>query len=175
MPFVIERNTTAELSPATFADVLRLCDAAYAAPIAPYLASIGAGEHLLGRVGGVLVSHLMWVTRWLQPGGSRPLRTAYVELVATAPTEQRRGYATRLLRALPPLIEDYDLAALSPATDRPYVWLGWRYWRGPLATRKGGHLLPDPDERVMIRPLPQTPALDVDLPLSVEWRSGEVW
>ena len=175
MALVIERVTTAEMPSATLAEVLRLCDTAYAEPIAPYLASIGAGEHLLGRVGHVLVSHLMWVTRWLEPEGSRPLRTAYVELVATAPAEQRRGYATRLLKALPPLIEDYDLAALSPAIEEPYVRLGWRYWRGPLATRKDGRLLPDPDERVMIRPLPQTPALALDLPLSVEWRPGETW
>lgn len=47
MPLVIERITTAELPSATLAEVLRLCDAAYAAPIAPYLASIGAGAPAL--------------------------------------------------------------------------------------------------------------------------------
>jgi hypothetical protein len=35
--------------------------------------SIGPGEHLLGSGDGTLVSHLMWVTRWLQPG-SAPAR-----------------------------------------------------------------------------------------------------
>jgi hypothetical protein len=41
-----------------------------------------------------------------------------------------------------------------------------------------GHPLAEvdtPDERVMILSLPQTPSLDLDLPLSVEWREGEVW
>ena len=52
---------------------------------------------------------------------------------------------------------------------------GWRYWRGPLSVRKDGQVVPTPQERVMIMPLPLTPAIDLDAPLSVEWRPGEVW
>ncbi|MBI4503763.1 MAG: GNAT family N-acetyltransferase [Gemmatimonadetes bacterium] len=155
--------------------IRRLCDAAYGTPTEPYFAAIGPGEHLLGRLDGALVSHLMWVTRWLQPEGSAPLRTAYVEMVATAPAERRHGYATALLAALPPLLQDYDLAALCPATEQLYHRMGWCFWRGPLSTRKDHELVSTPEERVMILPLSRTPTLNLDLPLSVEWRPGEVW
>jgi hypothetical protein len=67
------------------------------------------------------------------------------------------------------------LAALSPATDTLYARLGWCYWRGPLAVRHGGRLVPTGHERIMILPLARTPALDDTQALSVEWRPGEVW
>lgn len=157
------------------AAVQTLCDAAYGTATAPYFASLGSGEHLLGLRHGVLVSHLMWVTRWLQPAGHRALRTAYVEMVATAPSEERQGYASALLGHFVPLVAAYELAALCPATENLYARLGWRFWRGPLSARRDSEFVATPDERVMILPLPQTPVLDLELPLSVEWRNGEVW
>jgi len=173
--FAIEHATSARLGAGSMAEIHRLCEAAYGTAMTSYFADIGPGEHLLGRLDGVLVSHLMWVTRWLEPEGARPLRTAYVELVATDPVHERRGFATRLLRHLVPLFDEYELAALSPATERLYLRLGWEYWRGPLAVRRDGALLPTPDERMMIRRLPRTPVLDLDAPLSIEWRPGEIW
>ncbi len=155
--------------------MLSLCDAAYGTATQPYFVSLGPGEHLLGMQSGQLVSHLMWVTRWLQPRGHSPLKTAYVEMVATAPHAQGRGYASALLQHVVYLVGDYDLAALCPATDGLYRRLGWGYWRGPLSARKDGHMVPTPEERVMILRLPLTPKLDRDAPLSVEWRPGEVW
>lgn len=124
---------------------------------------------------GTLVSHLMWVTRWLQPSDARLLKTAYVEMVATAPEAQRRGHATALLNRIPSLVDDYDVAALAPATEGLYARLGWQFWRGPLFTRQGAELVSTPDERVMLLLLKQTPPLDFDASLSVEWRPGEVW
>jgi aminoglycoside 2'-N-acetyltransferase I len=171
----IQRFATSDLPPATRAAVLALCNAAYQEPMAPYLEAMGPGEHLLGLRADILVSHLMWVIRWLEPAGMQPLRTAYVELVATAPEVQGHGYATQLLKAFPSLVRDHDLAALSPATDRVYARLGWRYWRGPLAVRHQGRLVPTPEERVMILRLPRTPVLDDTQTLSVEWRPGEAW
>jgi GNAT superfamily N-acetyltransferase len=157
------------------AAVHALCDAAYGTVTAPLFASLGSGEHLLGLRQGALVCHLMWVTRWLQPAGQPALRTAYVEMVATTPAAQRQGYASALLEHLVPLVSDYQLAALCPATEHLYARLGWRFWRGPLSARKDGGIVATPDERVMILPLVETPSLDLDSPLSVEWRRGEVW
>jgi hypothetical protein len=117
----------------------------------------------------------MWVTRWLQAGDGPLLKTAYVELVATAPAMQRRGYATSLLRYFPSQVIEFDLAALSPAPDALYTRVGWRFWRGPLAVRTAQGLVPTPEEEVMVLHLPRTPELDLELPLSVEWRPGEVW
>ena len=171
----IEQCATADLSPSTMAALQALCEAAYHEPMTSFLADIGPGEHLLGWLGETLVSHLMWVTRWLQPAGLPALRTAYVELVATDPTAQRLGYATRLLEAFPPRVQDFDLAALSPATEGLYTRLGWRLWRGPLAVREGDTVLPTPEDRVMVLELPRTPELDSTSLVSVEWRPGELW
>ena len=157
------------------AEVRRLCDAAYATDTGPFFDSLGPGEHLLGRQGDVLVAHLMWVTRWVQPQGRAALRTAYVEMVATEPAEQRKGHASALLEAFPPLVQDYELAALCPASESLYARQGWQFWRGPLAARRDGEVVPTPEERVMILALSKTPRLDLTAPLSVEWRPGEVW
>ena len=171
----IERLASAELAPSTAKAIRDLCDAAYEIDTGPYFDAVGPGDHLLCWEGERLVSHLMWVTRWLQPDSAALLRTAYVEMVATAPDLQRRGHATSLLEHFPSQVEDFDLAALSPATETLYSRLGWRYWQGPLAVRTDRGLLPTPDEQVMVLPTPRTPLLDLNLPLSVEWRPGEVW
>lgn len=174
--FRIERSSTAELSSATFAAIIALCDAAFEEETGPYFGAIGPGEHLIGWEDGELVAHLMWVARWLQPQGMEPISTAYVEMVATTAAARGRGYATRLLEAARPLFDGFELAALSPATENLYLRLGWSYWRGSLSSRQHGALTATPEDRVMILRLPGTPAaLNVDTPLSVEWRQGEVW
>jgi aminoglycoside 2'-N-acetyltransferase I len=174
-PLRIHSVTSSALPPATRATILRLCDRAYVEPMARYLADVGPGEHLLGLRNDLLVSHLMWVSRDLQPDGLPPLRTAYVELVATAPESRGRGYATQLLQAFPDLAAGYELAALSPATEGLYTRLGWRFWRGPLSIRTEAGPVPTPDERIMILRLAHTPPVDDTAPLSAEWRPGEVW
>jgi GNAT superfamily N-acetyltransferase len=157
--------------------IAALCKAAYGEDLGELLATFGPSTHVLGMLGDRLVSHAMWVTRWLQPGAAAPLETAYVEVVATHPEHQGRGYATNVMRRLAAEIPDvYQLAALCPATPGLYARLGWRFWRGPLSIRMpSGHHLATPEERVMVLELAGRPALNVDHPLSAEWREGEVW
>ena len=131
----IERIETAAMTAGVALEMQRLCDEAFAEHSAAYFQDIGPGIHLLGWREGIMVSHLMWVTRWLQPEGQRPLRTAYIEQVATLRGHEGKGYATALLEHIVPLIEDFELAALCPATEGLYSRLGWRFWRGPLGTR----------------------------------------
>lgn len=172
----IEERHSSALGADERREVIALCDAAYEEETARYFADIGAGWHLLGRVDGVLVAHLMFVTRTLQPADGSMLRTAYVELVATHPAHQGRGHASALLRAVPALVADFDLAALSPSDEGFYARLGWTPWRGPLLVRTAGGVEPTPEETIMILRTPRTPAtLDLDGALSVEWRPGEVW
>lgn len=156
--------------------VISLCTAAYEEDIAPYLRDIGDGIHLLGYEDAALVSHLMIVDRALQVDGAAILHAAYVELVATHPGVQGRGYASRLLLEIAGRLAHYDIAALSPSSEAFYARLGWESWRGPLSTRTAHGIELTPDESVMILRLPNTPAeLNLDAPLSVEWRAGEVW
>jgi len=73
-------------------------------------------------------------------------------------------------------VQDFELAALSPSDPAFYERLGWELWQGPLFIRTDDGLLLSPgEEQVMILRLPRTPPLDLDAPLSAEWRQGELW
>lgn len=152
-----------------------LCSRAYGEDFAPYLALLHEPTHVLARMGDSIFSHACWVTRWLQAGDGPLLRTAYVEAVATEPAAQGRGLATAVLRRLASAVIGYDLAALAPSEPGFYARLGWELWRGPLSTRTAAAVQPTEDELVMILRLPNGPPLNLDAPLSVEWREGEVW
>jgi len=112
----------------------------------------------------------------LAPGNAAPLRTAYVEWVATHPAHQRRGYASAVMRALIGAIDAFQLAALSTSDlgQSLYARLGWETWRGPLFIRGPAGVLATPGETVMIRRLATTPRLSLDDSLSAEWREGEL-
>lgn len=164
-----------ELTPQAYADVLEMCNRAYEEDLGALFNTFNHTTHVLGYLGGALASHAMWVTRWLQAGDGPLLRTAYVEMVATEPRLQRRGLATAVMRRLAESITEYDLGALCTGSPEFYARLGWVDWRGALFIRAREGLMLVPDERVMILWLPKTPALDLDLPLSAEWRAGELW
>lgn len=169
------------LDRAARAEIIHLCDAAYEGDFSRLFELLPGSFHVLARDDeGALVSHAAWVTRWLQPHEQAPLRTAYVEAVATAPDHQRRGFATAVLRAVAEVLAaepKWELGALSPSDPAFYARLGWELWRGPLAIRRGDELIwSPPDEQVMILRLPQTPAgLDTTSLLTAEWREGELW
>ena len=158
-------------------ELIALCSAAFEENFAPYLHDMGPVVHILGRLDGRLVVHVAWVERVLRAEPVGTMRAAYVEAVATLPPFQGRGFASELLRRLPPLISDFTLAALSPSAERFYARLGWERWRGPLSYRDSqGQEIATPEEVVMILRLPLTPQrLDLDAPLSTDWRPGEVW
>ena len=168
----IERVATRSLSVSALVEVRALCDLAYGHPV---FETFGGGEHLLGWHSGHLICHAMWITRWLQPRAQAPLKTAYVELVATHPNHRKLGHATAIMERVAVEIADHDLGGLSPATQGLYERLGWRFWRGPLFARTNGGAVATPEERVMVLPLSRTPPLDFEAPLSIEWRPGEIW
>jgi GNAT superfamily N-acetyltransferase len=163
------------LSPQARGEILALCSQAFEEDYAPYLATFDGAVHILARREGKLVSQALWVTRWLQVGDDPPLRTAYVEGVATAADFQGQGFATAVMKRLAKEIVDFEIGALSPADTGLYTRLGWEFWQGPLYHRKDGKLIPDPEEEVMILRLQHTPAFDLSRPISIEWRRGEVW
>ena len=157
-------------------EIIALCSQAYEEDYAPYLATFEDSYHILARYEGVLVSHALWITRWLQIGTGSLMRTAYVEGVATDEHHRSQGFATAVRERLATEIKDFEIGGLSPAETSLYTRLGWEYWRGPLFHRKDNQLIRDPtDEEMMILRLPKTPNLDLTLPISVEWREGEVW
>ena len=167
-----------QLTSQKLAEIHALCNRAYAVyevDLEPLFQTFTDTTHVLGWWGSALASHAMWVTRWLQPSDQPPLRTAYVEMVATEPEFQGRGFATAVMRQLASGIQDFQLGGLSPAEPMLYERLGWVFWQGPLFIRARDGLLPTPEGSVMILRLPKTPPLDLTLPLSAEWREGELW
>jgi len=157
------------------ASIHALCNRAYEEDLTVLFNTFRDATHVLGYLGETIVSHAMWVTRWLQPGNGPRLRTAYVEMVATDPGHQRQGFATAIMNQLAGKITDFELGGLCPAEPELYEKLGWVFWRGPLFIRTAEGLTSTPDEKVMILRLKKTPALDLNLPLSAEWREGELW
>ena len=169
--------SSAELSAHTRDETLALCDRAYGEDLRATFDTFSDPIHVLATVDGAVVSHALWVTRRLAPGAGPPLRTAYVEAVATDPAHQGRGFASAVMRALVSEVSGYQLAALSPS-DRGqplYDRLGWETWIGPLRIRQGSDLIETPDELIMIHRLPGSPRVNVNDPLSAEWRPGELW
>jgi aminoglycoside 2'-N-acetyltransferase I len=164
-----------QLAPDRRSAIHSLCNRAYEEDLEPLFKTFNEATHIVGLLGTTVVSHAMWVTRWLQPGDGPLLRTAYVEMVATEPQFQRRGYGTVVMKQLASAIRDFDLGGLCPAEPEFYARLGWAFWQGPLFIRRGDDLIPTPDEQIMILRLPKTPDLDIRLPLSAEWRDGELW
>ena len=73
----IHVRSSAELSAQTRDEILALCDRAYGEDLRPAFDAFVEPVHVLAIVEGTIVSHALWVTRWLVPRGSAPLRTAY--------------------------------------------------------------------------------------------------
>jgi aminoglycoside 2'-N-acetyltransferase I len=164
-----------QLTTAQLAEIHALCNRAYDADLEPLFRTFTDATHVIGWWDSAIVSHAMWVPRWLQPGNQPPLRTAYVEMVATEPELQRRGFASAVMRRLASAINDLDLGGLSPAEPMLYTKFGWVFWQGPLFIWTQDGPLSTPESSVMILSLPKTPSLDLTLPLSAEWRGGELW
>lgn len=164
-----------ELSPSERRDIVDLCGRAFREDFGTLFEILPGSIHVLVRVDGMAVSHACWVSRWLQPGSHPPLRTAYVEAVATEPALQGRGYGTIAMRRLAAEIQDYELAGLATGSPGFYARLGWELWRGLSAIRTPSGLLDTTGERIMILRTPLTPPLDVTALLTAEWREGELW
>ena len=135
-PLELRVVTSATISRDLYMEILSLCNAAYREDLTELFRTFSSCTYVIGEIDGRVVSHAMSVTRWLQPGTSRPLKTAYIEAVATLPENQGKGYATEVMQHLTANIPtSYELAALSPADTSMYTRLGWRFWRGPLSIR----------------------------------------
>jgi aminoglycoside 2'-N-acetyltransferase I len=173
----LEVKKNVDLSERERSEILTLCSGAYQRDYRPFIKSFPNATHVLGRVQGKLVSHALWITRWLQNGEAKPWRTAFVEAFATEESYRKRGYASAVMHRLADEIKDFDIGGLSTgASVNLYAGLGWQLWRGPLFIRAEDGLLATPEEKgVMILALPKTPALNLDTPLSAEWRDGELW
>lgn len=174
LELAVKKNT--DLSEKELTDIIELCSRAFNVDYRNFLNAFIGATHVIGYYKEVMVSHALWITRWLQVGDSPLMRTAYVEGVATDEPYRKRGFASAVMEKLALEINDFDIAGLCTGSPDFYSRLGWDVWKGPLFSRKDGELIPSHEgASVMILSLPDTPALDLSAPLSVEWREGELW
>jgi aminoglycoside 2'-N-acetyltransferase I len=178
-PFSIRRIGSGELTSEELGQLMELLIACWPAGdfSADDLDHALGGVHWVSVADGGIVAHVSVVERRLEADG-RPMRTGYLEAVATLPAWRGRGIATRLLDAANAHIRaGFELGALSTGVHGLYERLGWVRWRGPTFVRAAGGLVrtEDEDAGIMILRTPRTPALTMAESLSCEWRSGDAW
>jgi aminoglycoside 2'-N-acetyltransferase I len=135
------------------------------------------GVHFVLDVEGEIVAHASVVEREIHVDG-RPLRTGYVEAVATAVDRQGMGYGSLVMSDVTAHIRDrFELGVLGTGRYRFYERLGWHRWSGPsfVRTPDGPRPTPDEDGSILFLPTPSSPPLDPTASISCEWRSGDVW
>jgi aminoglycoside 2'-N-acetyltransferase I len=135
------------------------------------------GVHFLLEVDGAFAAHASVVERELHVAG-RPVRTGYVEAVATGRAHQRRGYGTAGMREVGRYIRDtFELGALGTGEHAFYERLGWQRWRGPSYVRAADGLqrTDAEDAYIMVLRTPASPALTLTDSISCDWRPGDVW
>jgi aminoglycoside 2'-N-acetyltransferase I len=170
----VRRCHTAELSPADLDDARALCAASFSDFTEADWSHALGGMHAVVHHDGRLVAHGSVVLRRLMVDGAW-LRCGYVEAVAVADDVRRRGHGTAVMGSLEGLLPGYDLLALS-ASDAGvpfYDARGWQRWRGPssVATTVGVVPTPDDDGSLHVR----GDGLDLDAPITCDWREGDVW
>jgi aminoglycoside 2'-N-acetyltransferase I len=176
----LRRVASADLPRAQLAAVRQLLDQAFEGGFTEddWHHTLG-GLHVLALEEDEVVAHAAVVGRTLV-ARSRPLRTGYVEGVATRPDRRRHGHATLVMREAAQVVEQrYQLGALSDGTAIPgfYERLGWEHWQGPtfVAAALGPRRTADDDDSVMVLRTPATGDLDLTGPLICDWRPGDVW
>jgi aminoglycoside 2'-N-acetyltransferase I len=135
------------------------------------------GVHVLLELDGEIVAHASVVERDIHVGG-RPLRTGYVEAVATAPERQGIGLGSVVMTNVSEDIRDrFELGALGTGRQSFYERLGWQVWTGPSSVRApdGDTRTPDDDGYIMVLATPTSPPLDLTVPISCDWRPGDAW
>ena len=135
------------------------------------------GIHVVVDLDGEIVAHAAVVERELQMAAV-PLRTGYVEAVATTPRRQGEGHGTLAMREVNAIIrEGFALGALGTGSQHFYERLGWVTWQGPTYVRTSAGLerTPDEDGGILVLETPTSPQLDIRAPISCEWRAGDVW
>ncbi len=172
---------TTALLPAELVAIRSLLDAAFGAGQDAFSKddwahSIG-GLHFVLDVDGEIVSHASVVAREIHLG-DRPLRTGYVEAVATAPGRERRGFGTVVMEAVADHVRDaYELGALGTGRHHFYERLGWRTWAGRAFVRTPGgpRRTPDDEGYILVLRTPTSPPFGLDEPITCDWRPGDVW
>lgn len=177
-PEVLRRSASSELSRSELIGLHHLLDNAFAGDFSEqdWVSSLG-GTHVLLHRDDELLAHASVVPRTMLVG-DRPIRTGYVEAVATRLDRRRRGLATLVMAEVARVVgERYELGALSTGTPSLYERLGWERWLGPTfaSTPAGVVRTADDDGGVLVLLTTAAGMLDRREPITCDWRKGDVW
>ncbi|MDE0374771.1 MAG: GNAT family N-acetyltransferase [bacterium] len=177
---VVSSRSTAELTPSEGTRIRNLLDEAFEGRFTDALwrQALG-GVHFFVEEDGVPISHASVVPRLLAVR-DREINTGYVEAVGTLHRDRHKGLARSVLAAARRHIADsYELGALHSVLPTFYEHLGWERWRGPTFVRTSSGLMrtESDDGCIHIWRVAVTADLDLDVndPISCEWRPGFVW
>jgi aminoglycoside 2'-N-acetyltransferase I len=172
---------SADLTPHQARETRVLCERAWAAKDGHFDAddwrSALGGMHVLFQDAGAYVAHAAVVERALELDGA-PLRTGYVEAVATLPERQHEGLASAVMRTVNALIDErFELGALDTGMPAFYERMGWVVWPGRtgLRTADGVRLTPEEDGHVLLRPGEAPFQAGPGSLLTCDWRPGDLW
>jgi aminoglycoside 2'-N-acetyltransferase I len=174
------RRTTAELTAEQRSQLRRLFDQAWGGKGGTFddndwQAALG-GSHFILHEDGLIVSHAAVVERTLEFAGT-PMRTGYVEAVATLPERQGEGHATRVMAEVNAFIDrEYEVGALGAAAPEFYARIGWAPWPALTAARTadGVRMTPEEDGHIFVRPV-EAAAVAKEALLVCAGRPGDPW
>lgn len=178
----LRRLSTEDLTPSEVSAIRGLLEAAFGSDEedrftdADWDHATGGVHFVLDLAGGV-VAHASVVEREIHVAG-RPLRTGYVEAVATEPARQGAGLGSMVIVDVTAYIRDqFEFGALGTGRHRFYERLGWLTWTGPafVRTAAGAQRTPEEEGYILVLPTPSSPPLDVAVSISCDWRPGDVW
>jgi aminoglycoside 2'-N-acetyltransferase I len=174
----VRRFATNEASRSLLAEIRRLLVEAFEGDFSDedWENTLG-GWHVVVEDGDAVVSHAAVVPRVLEVA-ARPLRTGYVEGVATAAGRRREGLGTLAMADITELVRrEFEMGALSTGEHRFYERLGWERWRGPTFVRRGSAMIRTEEDDDGLMVLRFGPSKDVELTasLSCESRPGDDW
>jgi aminoglycoside 2'-N-acetyltransferase I len=177
-PVRIHLFPTGEAPPDLLTQIRRLLDEAFAGEFSDddWEHTLG-GSHVVVSESGVPLSHAAVVPRLLEVGG-RPLRSGYMEGVATAPSRRREGLGSMAMSEAARLIRShYEIGALSSGLHGFYQRLGWERWTGPTSVRRDDEAIRTEEDDDGLMVLRFGPSLDLDLgaPITCEARRGDHW
>ena len=139
------------------------------------------GVHVVLTDAAALVAFAAVVPRTLHHNG-RALDPGYVEGVAVRADQQGRGLGSAVMDQAEAVIRARHqfgaLNAVESAADF-YAGRGWQLWTGhtQAVNPSGGTVdtYDDADRIYLLNPAQQHQTLDTGLPLSCDWRIGDLW
>jgi aminoglycoside 2'-N-acetyltransferase I len=170
-------RSTQDLTPEFLSALKRMLEETYREPFVEDWEHALGGVHFWIEEDGEPVSHASVVERRLEIAGQQ-FRTGYLEAVATRRDRQRRGLGSRVVHAATAHVaEEYELGGLSTGQNDLYARFGWETWRGATFVRTDAGLerTADEDGGVMVLRAGPSAGIDLDGPISCEWRAGDAW